>query len=193
MILCCLAYLDIVNEIWAIHPVFLAEDDKLGCDLWSLLHINSPIFLTLEYSSSSCSCGLRQHTVEAKCLFSGEWSGRVYQCLKNKKTPNDILVCQSTKKDTISLMHFSCITVVGEARKSRVCEELINFMPVKEIDEYVSDKPTAWHMEVQSSHPKQPHHIHFCSHKCSCSQQRLAHYRTRQQRLGLWWKILSEQ
>jgi len=40
-------------------------------------------------------------------------------------------------------MHFSCITVVGEARKSRVCEELINFMPVKEIDEYVSDKPTA--------------------------------------------------
>ena len=185
MISCCLAHLDIVNEIWAIHPVFLTKDDKLGCDLWSLLHINSPIFLTLEYPSSSCGHGLRQHTVEMKCPFSGEWSGRVYRCLKNKKMPNDILVCQSTNKDTVSLMYFSCIAVVSEARKSRVCKELMNFVPVKEMDEYISDKPITWHMEVQSSHLKQPPHIHLCSHKHSCSQQRLAHYRTRQQRLGL--------
>jgi len=120
MISCCLAHLDIVNEIWAIHPVFLTKDDKLECDLWSLLHINSPIFLMLEYPSSSCDHGLRQHTVEIKHPFSGEWSGRVYQCLKNKKMPNDVLVCQSTNKDTVSLMHFSCIAVVSEARKSRV-------------------------------------------------------------------------
>ena len=37
-------------------------------------------------------------------------------------------------------MYFSCIAVVGEAGKSRVCEELMNFIPIKEIDEYVSDK-----------------------------------------------------
>ena len=61
---------------------------------------------------------------------------------------DDILVCQSTNKDIISLMHFSCIAVFGEARKSRVCEELINFISVKEINEYVSDKLIAWHIEV---------------------------------------------
>ena len=53
---------------------------------------------------------------------------------------NDILVCQSTNKDTISLMHFSCIAVVSKARKSRMYEELMNFIPIKEINEYVSDK-----------------------------------------------------
>jgi len=82
-------------------------------------------------------------------------------------------------------MHFSCISIVSKAGKTHVRKELVDFVPIKEMDEYAFDRPTGLHTEVQSNHPKRPPRVHLRGHERSCSQQGLVHHKTRRQKLGL--------
>lgn len=60
------AYLDVINEGYAVHAVFFAEKDQLGNVLGSITHVDAPVLLALPDPLSGGSLRLGEHSAKAE-------------------------------------------------------------------------------------------------------------------------------